>query len=101
MEVQTLMEKIDNISNLILKNDEKAYDDLLDLTDDIGTALEGCAAHIEEINSTGCCVSENDIMNIVEIYGAALRQKDNMLMTDILCFEIYPILNSYKTILQG
>lgn len=101
MEIGILMGKIDDISNQILKNDEKAFDNLLDLTDDIGNALEECAKHIEEMSRIGFCISEDDIMTMVESYGTALSQRDSMLMNDILCFEIYAVLNSYNITLHG
>lgn len=96
-----ILEKIDDISNRLIQNDNLAYNDILDITDDVGMALEQCAGKQDSLSAAGYNISEQDIFNMVEDYGMAISKKDNMMMVDILCFEIYPLLNTYKMILEG
>ncbi len=100
-DIVKLLEDIDEVSNGLLCNEEDVYNNILDMTEDIGGMLEKCAGETEKINQMGYNISEEDIFSIVECYGEALTNKDNMMMLDLLCFEIYPLINTYKMALEG
>lgn len=90
-----VLKAIDFISDKLLKNDETVYEDISLVLPTIGEALEGCLESLESVRAAGYDIIAEDIETSVDRLTDAVTNKDVMMLIDVLCFEIYGMIEGY------
>lgn len=92
---EELLREIDRVSDDLAGNKKDVYDNMGKLLELIGTVLDDCISNIDKINESGYQVDKNSIMWLVERLEDGLNHRDNICLIDILCFELYGLIQAY------
>lgn len=91
--LKKLLFNIDEISTRLIKNDESVYSDIEKMFPAVSEAMDVCLKNIAVVNQAGYNIDENHVLYIVDSFASGFGKKDNLLLIDIMCFEIYSIVN--------
>lgn len=90
-----LLENIDGITDELLKNDEEVYKNLSEILPLMGEVLAKCIEEIERIKEAGFDIEKEDVEYAIIRLQEAIEKRDNMKLIDVLCFEVYGMVEGY------
>lgn len=88
-----LLGKIDDISNRLLIGDKTVYDEIEKIFPVVGEALDIFLQNIEIFNENGIDIGKNEIEKMANAFATGYGKKDHLMLVDVLCFEIYKVVN--------